>query len=103
MKSALTDIGGAVMDLIEAYGVAQNSRYVQKPISYALYQTWRKWDKKEKPRMAGKRTYDAELFDGKCPYTDKPCYDWECNTCEIDAQEKEAIEELDRAESEDEP
>lgn len=47
-----------------------------------------------------KRTYDAEYFGGKCPYTDKPCNEWECGTCEIDAQEKEAMEELDRAESE---
>lgn len=36
-----------------------------------------------------KRTYDAEFFDGKCPYTDKPCYEWECNTCEVEAQESE--------------
>lgn len=47
-----------------------------------------------------KRTYDTEYFGGKCPYTDKPCNEWECDTCEIDAQEKEAMEELDRAESE---
>lgn len=52
MKSALTDIGRAVMDLIEAYGISKDSGYVQKPISYALYQTWRKWDEKEKPREA---------------------------------------------------
>lgn len=106
MKSALTDIGRAVMDLIEAYGVAKDSGYVQKPISYSLYQTWRRWDEKEKPRKAGKRergmkrTYDAKRFDGKCPYTDKPCYEWECDTCEIEAEEKKSMEELDRAESE---
>ena len=83
MKSALTDIGKAVINLIEEYGIAKDSGYVQKPISYALYQTWRKWDKKEKPRMAGKRgtgmkrAYDAKIFDGECPYTGKPCYEWE--------------------------
>lgn len=52
MKSALTDIGRAVMFLIEAYGIYKDSKYVQKPISYALYQTWQEWDKKEKPRKA---------------------------------------------------
>ena len=47
-----------------------------------------------------KRTYDAEFFDGKCPYTDKPCYEWECDTCEVEAEEKKSMEELDKAESE---
>lgn len=47
-----------------------------------------------------KRTWDAEFFDGKCPYTDNPCYEWECDTCEIEAEEKKSMEELDRAESE---
>lgn len=60
----------------------------------------------KKPRMAGKRgtgmkrTYDAEFFNGKCPYTDKPCYEWECDTCEVEAEEKKSMEELDKAESE---
>ena len=47
-----------------------------------------------------KRTYDAEFFDGKCPYTGKPCYEWECNTCEVEEQEKKNMEELDKAKSE---
>jgi hypothetical protein len=42
-----------------------------------------------------KRTYDAEFFDGKCPYTDKPCYEWECDTCEVEEQEKEAMKAVD--------
>ena len=54
MKSALTDIGRAVMDLIEAYGRAKEAEHIRKPISYALYQTWRRWDEKEKPRQAEK-------------------------------------------------
>ena len=58
MKSALTDLGKAVMNLIEEYGIAKDSGYVQKPISYALYQTWRKWDKEEKPK--------AESEDKEC-------------------------------------
>ena len=47
-----------------------------------------------------RRIWDAEFFDGKCPYTDKPCTDWECDTCEIEAEEKKSMEELDKAESE---
>lgn len=54
MKSALTDIGKAVMNLIEAYGIAKDSGYVKKPISFALYQTWKLWDVQEKPRQADK-------------------------------------------------
>jgi hypothetical protein len=60
MKSALTDIGKAVMNLIEEYGITKDSGYVQKPISYALYQTWRKWDKVEKPRMAESEDADDQ-------------------------------------------
>lgn len=51
MKSALSDFGKAVMTLIEEYGIAKDSDYVKKPISYALYQTWRKWDMREKPKQ----------------------------------------------------
>lgn len=42
-----------------------------------------------------KRTYDAEFFDGKCPYTGKPCYEWECNICEVEMQEKESMKDVD--------
>lgn len=49
-----------------------------------------------------KRMWDEEFFDGKCPYTDNPCYEWECDTCEIEAEEKKSMKELDKAESEDE-
>lgn len=43
---------------------------------------------------------DAEYFDGKCPYTDKPCYEWECVTCEVNKQEQEETEKMDKAEYE---
>lgn len=56
MKSALSEIGKAVMNVIEQYGIAKESGYVQKPISYALYHTWKIWDKKEKPRQADKES-----------------------------------------------
>lgn len=42
-----------------------------------------------------KRTWDAELFDGKCPYTGKPCYEWECDSCEVEMQEREQAQLLD--------
>ena len=44
-----------------------------------------------------KRTGDAELFDWKCPYTGKPCNEWECDTCEVEEQEKEAMKDIDDA------
>ena len=54
-----------------------------------------------------KRECDAEFFAYRCPYTDKPCYDWDCDDCEVEAEErawmkgermtnKEAIEWLER-------
>ena len=45
-----------------------------------------------------KRTGDAELFDKKCPYTGNPCYEWECGTCEVEAEEMKSMKELDMAE-----
>ena len=45
MKSRLSDIGYAVMDLIEAYQKAKESEFVRDPVCYALYQTWRKYDR----------------------------------------------------------
>lgn len=34
-----------------------------------------------------------EYFEGRCPYTGKPCDDWECNKCETEKQEQRWIEE----------
>ncbi len=42
-----------------------------------------------------KRTWDAEFFDGECPYTGKPCYEWECDSCEVEMQEREQAQLLD--------
>ena len=50
MKSKMTPLGKAIVDLIETWDIANSSAYVRKPISYALYHTWKKWDKKEEPR-----------------------------------------------------
>lgn len=50
MTSKLTNIGRAIMTLLEEYSAAKDNDYVNKPISYALYQTWEIWDAKEKPK-----------------------------------------------------
>ena len=50
MKSKISPIGEAILDLIETWNIAKESDYVVKPISYALYHTWKIWDEKEKVR-----------------------------------------------------
>ena len=47
----------AIKLLMEMYQKAQQSNYVQKPVSWALYQTWEFCDKKEKPRLKKGRAY----------------------------------------------
>lgn len=32
-------------------------------------------------------------FEGRCPYTDKPCEDWNCNECEVEQEERDYLEE----------
>ena len=41
---------------------------------------------------------DAELFSYKCPYTDKPCYDWNCEVCEVEEEERRWMEEMEDSE-----
>lgn len=48
MTSKLTELGKAIKHLISVYDKAKELDYIQKPISYALYQTWKEWDYKEK-------------------------------------------------------
>ena len=43
-------IGRAIGDLIEAYEDAIHISEIKKPISFALYNTWKKWDAKEESR-----------------------------------------------------
>ena len=40
--------------------------------------------------------FDAGLFDDKCHYTGKPCYERKCDACEVEKQEKEYIQSLNR-------
>lgn len=42
----------AIRKFNEFYDKALKSDYVEKPISWALYQTWKLFDKKEKSRIA---------------------------------------------------
>ena len=42
----------AIADFTKLYNEAKDYDYVRKPISYALYNAWRKWDAKEKPKKS---------------------------------------------------
>lgn len=42
----------AIQMLTEEYRKAQANVYVTKPLSYALYQVWKYFDKNEKSRLA---------------------------------------------------
>ncbi len=35
---------------------------------------------------------DKEYFEGKCPYTDKPCEDWNCSECQVNEEERKYME-----------
>lgn len=35
---------------------------------------------------------DREYFNGICPYTGKPCDDWNCSECEVEQREREWME-----------
>lgn len=48
MTSKLTELGKVIMHLISEYDKAKEVDYIRKPISYALYQTWKMWDSKER-------------------------------------------------------
>ena len=47
-----------------------------------------------------KRTWDAKLFFGRCPYTGNFCKVWECDSCEVEMQEREQAQLLDDREYE---
>ena len=49
-RSKVSPLGQAIIDLIETWNVAKDSDHVVKPVSYALYHVWKKWDSNEKPR-----------------------------------------------------
>ncbi len=39
---------------------------------------------------------DCELFEYRCPYTDRVCYVWNCNECEVQAEEIEYMDNLEK-------
>lgn len=43
-KSKITDIGHAVLDLIEEYNIVRDLEWVHDPVAFALYHTWKKYD-----------------------------------------------------------
>lgn len=45
------DLQQVFFDLSDEYNKALENKYVFKPISYALYRVWEKWDKKEHNRL----------------------------------------------------
>jgi len=34
---------------------------------------------------------NKEIFNGICPYTDKPCEEWNCTECEVEKAEQEYL------------
>lgn len=36
--------------------------------------------------------YARHIFKGRCPYTNEPCTDWECEKCPVELRERELIE-----------
>lgn len=48
-------------------------------------------DCKHRPTMPEEGKGDKERFDGKCPYTDKPCDDWWCEKCAVNAEEAQWV------------
>lgn len=47
------------------------------------------------------RVYDDDLSVNECPYTGRICYKWECETCEIEQEERKYMQASYEAESED--
>lgn len=38
----------------------------------------------------------SRLFDGKCPYTDRPCFrEYDCDNCEVELEERKRADEME--------
>lgn len=48
----MEEIRDAIKMLKDNFKMADKNVYIQKPISYALYKTWRHFNEIEKPRKA---------------------------------------------------
>ena len=44
MKSRVTEIGEAIIDLIKIYADLKDDPYTKNPVARALYFTWKKYD-----------------------------------------------------------
>lgn len=44
MKSRVTEIGEAILDLIKIYADLKEDPYTKDPVARALYFTWKKYD-----------------------------------------------------------
>ena len=44
MKSRVTEIGEAILDLIKIYTDLKDDPYTKNPVARALYFTWKKYD-----------------------------------------------------------
>lgn len=49
-------------------------------------------------RAATDKAYRINLYDGKCPYTNDPCGSWDCENCEVEAEEDKRLKELNEEE-----
>ena len=38
---------------------------------------------------------ERDFFNGKCPYTRKPCEDWHCEWCDVEQKEREMMDAFD--------
>lgn len=47
-KSKVTEIGRAVLDLIEEYDKVRDLEWVHDPVAFALYSIWKKYDAGER-------------------------------------------------------
>lgn len=49
-QQGFKNLGKAVASLLDEYEKAERADHVHKPMSYALYQVWKKWNMTEKSR-----------------------------------------------------
>ena len=49
-----------MLEFFSIYKNAKENESIQKPVSYALYHVWKKWNEKEKPRRTkGEQTNES--------------------------------------------
>ena len=53
-------IGKVIDHIIQEHNEAINNRWIEKPMAYAIYQTWKWIDAKEKPRKKENDNADCD-------------------------------------------